>query len=79
MEISVYRSDRKPDTYLLVRVEEGLSRVPETLLKTFGTPSHSFDFTLDDGKQLQRVEPDVLKAQLTESGFYLQLPPPETV
>ena len=78
MEVAVYKSARRPDTYLLVPEADALARVPEALLEHFGSPSHSFTFTLTNESTLQRVDVSTLREQLTQDGYYLQLPPPET-
>ena len=79
MEVAVYKSARRPDTYLLVPEADALARVPEALLEHFGSPSHSFTFTLTEESTLQRVDVPTLRERLAEEGYYLQLPPPETV
>lgn len=77
MEVSVYRSARRLDTYLLVAEADALERVPEALLEHFGEPSLSFTFTLSPESSLQRVDYDTLCQRLRDEGFYLQLPPPD--
>lgn len=71
----VYRSKRRDGMYLFVDKKEGLSRVPETLLTTFGQPEPSITFLLTSERTMARVEAlDVLGA-IAENGFYLQMPP----
>ena len=77
MEVSVYRGTKKKDTYILVREEDALERVPEALLDQFGEAALSFSFTLTDERKMPRVDPVELRLRLIEDGFYLQLPPPE--
>ncbi len=77
MEVSVYRGSKKKDTYILVREEDALERVPEALLSQFGEAALSFSFTLTDERKMPRVDPVELRLRLIEDGFYLQLPPPE--
>ncbi|MCP5183652.1 MAG: YcgL domain-containing protein [Pseudomonadales bacterium] len=79
MEVHVYRSRRRMDTYLLVPALEQLARVPEALLGHFGEPELSFTFTLTAERSLQRIDGAELLARLAEQGFYLQLPPPREV
>ena len=76
MEVAVYRSSRKADTYLLVRVEDGLCRVPEELVAHFGEAQFSFRFELAPGRRLLRIDAADLEARLLEAGYWLQLPPP---
>lgn len=75
-EVEVYRSNRKADTYLLVRVEDGLSRVPEELVVHFGEAVPSFRFELTEDRRMPRIDAGELRARLIETGFWLQLPPP---
>lgn len=76
MEVEVYRSRRRAETYLLVRVEDGLSRVPEELVRHFGEAESSFRFTLTDERRLARIDPRELRDRLVQTGFWLQMPPP---
>ncbi|MBE8718126.1 YcgL domain-containing protein [Cellvibrio polysaccharolyticus] len=71
----IFRSAREEGMYLYVRKDEGLSRVPEELLKRFGKPVSAMVLLLTPERKLARVPTaSVLKA-LQEQGFYLQLPP----
>ena len=79
MEVSVYRSSKKVDTYLLVPMEEALSRVPEALFEHFGEAIFSFQFTLGSDRRMPRIDARDLNRKLREVGYYLQLPPPAEV
>ncbi len=80
MEIAVYRSSRKKDTYLLLRAEDDLAEVvPDALMGQFGEATHSFSFTLTSESTLQRIDHETLRKRLEDDGFYLQLPPPENL
>lgn len=73
----VYKSSRKDETYLYVTRQDGLSRVPEALLESFGKPQLALTMMLSNDKKLARAEaPKVLEA-MAGQGFYLQMPPPE--
>lgn len=78
MQCYVYRSRRKPGSFLFLPEKDVFTRVPEVLLKIFGEPEFSFAFDLTPERSL------VLKAEATEvmrvigeNGFFLQLPPRE--
>lgn len=79
MEVAVYRSSKKIDTYLLVPVEHALSKVPEALFEHFGEAIFSFQFTLGHDRRMPRVNAHELDRKLREVGYYLQLPPPVEV
>jgi uncharacterized protein YcgL (UPF0745 family) len=71
----VFRSPRREGLYLYVRRDEGLARVPEALLASFGTPQSALVFRLSEDRRLARVSAGEVLAALRERGFYLQLPP----
>ena len=73
---SIYKSRRKPDTYLYVDKTEVLSRVPESLLEAFGTPELAFDFTLHPERRLARENAAQVLEDIARQGYHLQLPPP---
>ena len=73
--VSVYKSPRREQTYLLVWRADELSRVPEALLEQFGEPAFTFDFEWTADRQLMRTDAQALKRQLDEQGYFLQLPP----
>ncbi|MBT3711696.1 MAG: YcgL domain-containing protein [Gammaproteobacteria bacterium] len=71
----VYRSSKKPDIYLYVAKSDGLSRVPEELLGTFGTPEHVILFKLTPERKLAKEDTQKVIQNLVEQGYHLQLPP----
>lgn len=73
----VYKSPKKAETYIYVKRTDGLKKIPEALLETFGTPKLALTMMLSEEKKLARVEAAKLIATLDEQGFYLQLPPVE--
>lgn len=74
---SIYKSPKKDEMYLYVNKAEALSRVPEALLQMFGSPKHVTDMMLKPERKLARADIDKVLAELTEKGFYLQMPPPK--
>lgn len=71
----VYRSPRKPEMYLFAEKSRGLVDVPEALLAQFGEPEERMVLVLTADKQLARANVVDVMAQITEHGFYLQMPP----
>lgn len=61
--------------YLYVKKEEGLTRVPEDLLKLFGKPQPAMVLLLTPDKKLARVSVEKVVESLEAQGFYLQMPP----
>lgn len=76
MLCAVYKSSKKQETYLYVPGRDDFSKVPETLLKTFGTPVFMMIMPLKKDRELARVDIDKLRTELKTKGFYLQLSPP---
>ena len=76
MLCAVYKSSKKQETYLFVPGRDDFSKVPEALLKTFGTPVFMMIMPLKKDRELARVDIDKLRTELKTKGFYLQLSPP---
>ncbi|WNC67277.1 YcgL domain-containing protein [Thalassotalea nanhaiensis] len=76
MLCAVYKSSRKLETYLYVLKRDDFSSVPEALMKTFGTPQLVTLINLANRDKLGIADIDKLKTNLSQHGFYLQLPPP---
>ena len=78
MQCYVYRSRRKPGSFLFLLIKDEFNRVAETLLKIFGTPEFSFEFELSPARNLViKADPQEMLKVIQENGFYLQLPPAE--
>lgn len=73
----VYKSPKKSEAYVYVTRQDGLSRVPEALLETFGTPKLALTFMLSEEKKLARVDSIKVLEAMSNQGFFLQMPPPE--
>jgi uncharacterized protein len=71
----IYRSPKEEGMYLYVKKEEGLSKVPEELLKIFGKPQQAMVLLLTPGKKLAQASVEKVAESLETQGFYLQLPP----
>ena len=76
MLCAVYKSPKKEGTYLYVKQRDDFSAVPDILLKTFGTPVLVTVLNLAKREHLALADIDKVKRELTDQGFYLQLPPP---
>jgi uncharacterized protein len=71
----IYRSPKEEGMYLYVKKEEGLTKVPEELLRLFGKPQAAMVLLLTPEKKLARVNVNKVIEDLNEQGFYLQMPP----
>lgn len=72
----IYRSSKRDQTYLYVEKKDDFSRVPEDLMKSFGTPQLAMVLSLEGREKLASADIDKVKEALKEEGFYLQVPPP---
>ncbi len=71
----IFRSPKEEGMYLYVKKEEGLTRVPDDLLKMFGTPQPAMVILLTPDKKLAQTSVEKVAESLEEKGFFLQLPP----
>ena len=71
----IFKGNRKEGMYLYVSHAEGLNRVPQSLMDSFGTPLLVTRLMLAENKKLARA--DVMKVieDINSQGFYLQMPP----
>ena len=72
----IYRSAKRDQTYLYVEKKDDFSRVPEDLMKSFGTPQLAMVLSLEGREKLASADIEKVKEALKEEGFYLQVPPP---
>ena len=71
----VYRSDRKPETYLYLASGKVFTDLPEELQTHFGEPAFVMNLLLEPGRELARVDVESVRKALADEGYYLQLPP----
>jgi uncharacterized protein YcgL (UPF0745 family) len=75
MQAFVYKSLRKPDTYLYLRTRDDFAVVPEPVLAPLGKLAFVLEFALDENRKLAQADPRVVRANLLGRGFHLQVPP----
>lgn len=73
MLVHIYRSNRKPDTYLYLVEKGDFSMVPESLMTVFGEPEFSFSFEWSAQKKLIKEDADTVLENLKEQAYHLQL------
>ncbi|MDA9826100.1 YcgL domain-containing protein [Porticoccaceae bacterium] len=73
----IYKGNKKEEMYLYVNKSDGLEKVPEALLSSFGELAQVTTLVLSKTRKLARA--DILKVleELRDKGFYLQMPPPK--
>jgi len=77
MLTAIYKSAKRPDSYLYVPKRDDFSQVPPALLEMFGRPELVTVLDLAGRQQLAGADLAKVQQDLTERGFYLQLPPPQ--
>lgn len=73
MLVYIYRSSRKPDTYLYLAEKDDFSMVPDSLMTVFGDPEFSFSFELSATKKLIKEDTNTVLENLKEQAYHLQL------
>lgn len=74
MHAHVYKSRRKPDTYLYLRERDAFGLVPESLRAPLGALEFVLAVELSPGRSLARADASVVNANLAQLGYYLQSP-----
>ena len=77
MKCVVYKGTRKSDAYLFVKCDSDISQVPSDLLEALGTLEKVIDLELSPDQTLASADPNTVRQQFHDKGFYLQLPPAE--
>lgn len=77
MEVKVFASNRKADTYLFVAADKDVEELPEALLTLLGDLRDVLEMDLTADRQLVRCSGADVLASIDEVGYYLQMPPAE--
>ena len=75
MHAHVYKSQRKADTYLYLAARDDFACLPESLRAQLGPLQFVLEVELTPQRKLARVDPAVVRANLTGQGFHVQFPP----
>lgn len=78
MNCFVYRSEKKQGMFLYLSEKDDFSCVPESLLKLLGETTYSFEFDLSQDRKLVKVEAKEVMKNMSENGYFLQMPPPKS-
>lgn len=79
MECIVYRSERRPDTYVYMADAATLTRLPPELTRVLGRLTEALRFELTASRKLAREDAARVLANLQQMGYHVQFPPPERV
>lgn len=70
----IYKSKRKPGSYLYIKKRDDFSAVPCHLLEHFGKPEIVMMFNLSGNKPLHQADKNEVEEKIKSQGFYLQIP-----
>lgn len=79
MKTWVYKSTRRADTYLYIDREDDFTRVPSTLLDLMGPLDFVLEVDLSARRKLARADIGEVRSLLAERGFFVQMPPGESL
>ncbi|MCF6318070.1 MAG: YcgL domain-containing protein [Proteobacteria bacterium] len=74
MICNIYRSDTKSGLYIYLAKGKAISDLPEELVKKLGKYTEVMELDLDKRSQLANEDINVVKANLKEMGYHLQIP-----
>lgn len=75
MQAYVYKSLRKPDTYIFLRKRDDFDVLPPQVRAPLGELVFVLELALTENRRLARADPAVVRANLQAHGFHLQFPP----
>ncbi len=79
MQAFVYKSRRRADTYIFLAARDDFACLPEALRSGLGELSFVLAVDLVPGRRLALSDPEVVRANLVQCGFHLQLPPTDVL
>jgi len=74
MQAFVYKSLRKPDTYLYLRERDAFGLLPDPVLAPLGQLAFVMEVALTPERKLARADAAVVRENLASRGFHLQFP-----
>ena len=75
MHAYVYKSQRKPDTYVYLARRDDFDARPAELGATLAPYAFVLEVALTPERRLAQADAALVRANLAERGFHLQLPP----
>jgi uncharacterized protein YcgL (UPF0745 family) len=73
--VEVFKSSKKPETYLYVERGAQFAELPDGLQTVFGDPQPVLSLKLTPERQLARYTGAEVLEAIEKQGFFLQLPP----
>jgi len=75
MKCFVYRSTQRSDAYVFLRERDAFGLLPAELSARLGALLLVLELDLSAERTLARADPAVVRRNLADQGFHLQLPP----
>ena len=73
--VEIFKGNKKEEMYLYVDQKEGLQKVPEDLLASFGRIESVMVLPMTQDKKLARVKASDVLEGISKEGYFLQMPP----
>jgi uncharacterized protein YcgL (UPF0745 family) len=77
MQSWIFKGSRRAETYLYLREGGDTADVPAALLEAMGPLELVMKLTISSERTLARASAEQVIRDLTQNGYYLQMPPPE--
>lgn len=75
VEVKVFRSHKRANTYLYMPIDADYDDLPEALRQQMGQVTQCLAFELHASRRLAQAEASAVLSAIAGQGFYLQLPP----
>ncbi|MGE8279147.1 MAG: YcgL domain-containing protein [Stenotrophomonas sp.] len=75
MQAYVYKSQRKQDTYVYLAKRDDFAAIPASVGATLAPYTFVLEVALTPDRRLAQADATLVRANLVERGFHLQLPP----
>ncbi|WP_392565571.1 YcgL domain-containing protein [Utexia brackfieldae] len=69
----IYRSNKKPNSYLYIAHENDFSAVPETLMSIFGKPIFVMKLWLSGQRKMMAATAEQISEKIEAEGYFLQM------
>ena len=76
LEVKIFRSSKKMDTYIYLPIDADFDDLPEALRKQFGRTVFVMELLLTTSLKLALFDAAMVMQGIAKDGFFLQFPPP---
>ena len=76
IEVKIFRSSKKMDTYIYLPIEAEFDDLPKALRKQFGRTVFVMELLLTTSLKLALFDAATVMQGIAKDGFFLQFPPP---